>query len=219
MSLQQLHESLLTLGANSVALSAALPKIFKVWPDIKGGSYPLPLAEFTAQVAASAPEGAVVQQNLKRLSMKLGASGQGALNLLLGAQGALQYATDLKNAEDFGGYGGDGGSSGPSSAARQGAGAQAGLRLAGLAVSEGREHGKALLKEKDKMPSLDEDTLTALSAAVADPPTIGDESSGRFTSPADHTDISLNSIYFWGSGDIFIFYEKDVALVFKVSPP
>ena len=46
------------------------------------------------------------------------------------------------------------------------------------------------------MPSLDEDTLTALSAVVPDPPTIGDESSGRFTKPADHEDVSLSSIHF-----------------------
>lgn len=196
MSLAQLSEALQVLAKNGFSLGESVPTLCEVWPAIKGGSYPLPLGEFVQQVGKSAPEGSLVQENLKRLSEELGASGKPALDVLLGGKARSDYSMDLEGAESFGGYGADGGKTGPSAAARQGAGAHAALRLAGLAVSTGSAHGCALFKELSKMPSLDADTLTALSEVVPDPPTIG---------ACNSEDISLNSIFFWGSGSIFIF--------------
>ena len=215
MSFQQLHDFLTALAANPRKnLGNEVAKIQAAWYGINDGSYPLSLGEFVAQVAASAPVGSFAKGELEALSSHLGASGKSPKQLLAGDEAADQYTKDLAVAESYGGFGADGGKGGPSSVARQNEGALAALRLAGAAVGSGSAHGRALQKEKEKMANLDPDTLVELSAFVPDPPVIGGESSCPGSNAASASDINLNTIYFWGSGAIFICNGH----VFKVGP-
>ena len=82
-------------------------EIQAAWPDIKGGSYPLGLGEFVAQVPASAPDGSVAKGKLKSLSSRLGASGdplqvRAQCSSLLGVKkqpGTLQTLRPLRASE------------------------------------------------------------------------------------------------------------------------